>query len=541
MKTAFVRTAALVAALVVTMATVACTKRSNDIEVDLPGGEKITLKTGETLRINIVSEPPSLDWHKSADTTSSLVTGNVMEGLVNYNLADRELGLIPGLALKWEPSDQAKKWKFTLRDGIAWSDGQPFTAQHVLDGWKRLLTKETAAEYAYFLFPIKNAKAYNEGKVPWEQVGVKITAPNEISVELDKSMGYFPSLMTHHSTYPIRLDVVAKHGDKWTEPQNIVTLGAFNLKVWQHDKMLVMERNEKYFGDKAKVKYVAGYMIQEQSTAINLFDSNKLDSVHRLPSIELRKLKDRPEHRQENMLVLYYYGINTGRPPMDNLFVRKAVAAAIDRQQIVQMLAGGQVPLSNWIPPGVLAYEANIGSTFDPEKAKALLKQAGYADVSKFPTLEIKFNTNENHQRIAENVQAQLKKNLGINVELKNEEWKVYLNTLKTDPPHLFRFGWLADYPDPDNFMTVMASFSDNNHTKWKSLKFDELIMKAAGALERETRKAFYAQAQKLMVEDDVPVIPLFSDINHLLVSPRVKNYPINIMEKYEYKGVELQ
>lgn len=532
------RTTALVALIALALG---CTKRSTDIEVAFPSGEKVTLKTNETLRINLTSEPPSLDWHKSSDTTSSLITQNIMEGLVNYNLADKDLGLVPGLATKWESSKDAKNWKFTLRDDVKWNDGQAFTPQHVLDGWKRLLSKETASEYAYFLFAIKNAKSYNEGKVPWEQVGAKVSGPNEISVELDKSMGYFPSLMTHHSTYPVRLDVVAKHGDKWTEPGNIVTLGAFNLKVWQHDKMLVMERNDTYFGDKAKVKYVAGYMIPEQSTAINLFDSNKLDSVHRLPSVELRKLKDRPEHKQENMLVMYYYGINIHRAPMDKPLVRKAIAAAIDRQEIVQMLAGGEVPLSSWIPPGVLAYEANIGSTFSPERAKALLKEAGYADPSKFPTIEIKFNTNENHQRVAENIQAQLKRNLGINVELKNEEWKVYLNTLKTDPPHLFRFGWLADYPDPDNFMTVMASFSDNNHTNWKSTKFDDLIMKAAGAIERETRKAIYAQAQKLMTEDDVPVIPLYAGTNHLLVSKRVKNYPINIMERYEYKGVELQ
>ena len=134
-----------------------------------------------------------------------------------------------------------------------------------------------------------------------------------------------------------------------------------------------------------------------------------------------------------------------------------------------------------------------------------------------------------------------MKKNLGLNVELKNEEWKVFLNTLKTDPPQLFRMGWLADYPDPDNFMTVMASYSDNNHTKWKSLKFDELIMKAAGAVDRDSRKMIYTEAQRLLTEEDVPVIPLYAGVNTLLVSPRVENYPINVMERYEYKGVRLK
>lgn len=536
----FVKSVILFAALILFVGS-GCTGRGKDIEVELPSGEREVLKYDETLRIMITSEPPSLDWHRSSDTTSALITANLMEGLTEYDLNDKDLKLIPALAEKWEASDNARKWKFTLRQNVKWSDGAPFTAQHVVDGWKRLLSRETASEYAYFLFGIKNAKPYNEGKMSWDEVGVKITGPNEITVELEKSMSYFPYLLTHHSTFPIRLDAVKKGGEQWTEPENIVTLGPFKLKVWQHDRLIVLERNEYYYGEKPQIKNVAAYMIQEQATAINLFDSGKLDSVHDLPSVELRRLRTRKEFRETSRLSIYYYGFNVKKPPLDNPLVRKAIAMAIDRQQLVQMLAGGQLPLTGWIPSGMFGYEADRGLTFDPEKARELLKQAGFGPGSKLPKIEIKFNTNEDHQRIAENIQAQLKQNLGIEVELKNEEWKVYLNSLKSKTQQIFRLGWQADYPDPDNFMSVMLSYSENNHTNWKNAKYDELVNKAAGSLDREERQRLYSEAQKLLVEEEVPAVPLYSTVKHVLVNERVENYPLNVMEVFSFKGVRLK
>lgn len=523
----------------------ACTKKNSNLEVDLGDGKKVRLEASETLRINVTSEPPTLDWQKGSDLASAHITMNLMEGLAQYDLSDKELKLKPGLALKWEPSEQARLWKITLRSNVVWSDGVAFTPNHVVDGWKRLLSKETAAEYAYFLFGIKNAQAYNEGKKTWEEVGIKVTGSNELSVELNKPMSYFPYLLTHHSTYPIRMDVVQKAGDRWTEPAHIVTLGPFKLISWQHDKMLVLERNEKYYGKDAgelpTIKYIVAHMIQEQATAINLFESGKLDSVHDLPPIEIRKLRPRKEFREIARLSTYFYAFNVTKPPMDNVLVRRAIAMSIDRQQLVQAMAGGQLPLTSWIPNGMFGYEPDRGLTYNPEKAKELIKQAGFADPSKIPKIEIKFNTRESHQLVAENIQAQLKKNLGLNIEIKNEEWKVFLNNLKTDPPQLYRFGWQADYPDPDNFMSMLLSYSENNRTRWKSAKFDELVDKAAGALDREERRKLYSEAQKIIVEDDVPVIPLFVSVSHSLVSDRVENYPINVMDALVYKGVRLK
>jgi len=513
---------------------ISCTKKKSSVEYGLD--------VTETLRINISQEPPSLDWSKSTDTTSALIQMNIMEGLVEYDLADAELGLIPGLATEWFPSDQAKKWTFTLRKGVLWTDGVEFTAQHLIDGWERLLNPSTASEYAYFLYTVKNARAYNEGKLKdFSQVGVSIDQEGRLVVELSQPKSYFPYLLTHHSTYPIRKDVVETHGDKWTEPENIVSLGAYKLKIWEHDKAIVLERNDSYFGDKAKTKYILAYMINELSTALNLFDAKRLDVQSALPSRELATLRNRPEYREMGILGIYYYGFNTKKPPFDNQKVRSAFSHAIDRKEITTLLNGGQIPLTSWIPPGMFGYEADRGVKFDVEKARSLLEEAGFKDRAKVPKITLSFNTNEDHQRVAENVQAQIKKNLGIDIELKNEEWKVYLSTLKTEPASIFRLGWLADYPDPDNFMNLMTSYSENNHPRWGDKAYDGLIEKAVSIVDKEERRKIYSEAQKKMTEDAVPVVPIYSMVSQQLISPRVKNFPVNSMSRTILKGVELK
>jgi oligopeptide transport system substrate-binding protein len=519
----------------------ACTSKSNSMKVKTADGRDLELKSEDTLRINIGSEPPTLDWNKATDTTSSHIIGNVMEGLVQYNLADKELSLIPGLALEWKSLEKARVWTFKLRQGVKWTDGVEFKAEQVVDGWKRLLSKETASEYAYFLFAIKNAKAFNEGKVPWESVGVSVMGTDGLKVELEKSMGYFPHLLTHASTYPIRTDLIAKHGDKWTEAGKLVTLGAYKLALWQHDKEILLEANDGYYGGAPLIKYVHAQMIIEQATAINLFDSGKLDAVDGLPSTELKTQRKRKEYRSIGVLQLYYYGLNVKRPPMDNVHVRRALAHAIDRQSLVKLLDGGEIPMTGWVPSGMFGYFADVGLEFNLEKAKAELVKAGYGDGGKkLPKIEIHFNTNENHQRIAEAVQAQLKANLGIAVELKNEEWKTYLAKMKTDPPPMFRFGWLADYPDPDNFMNLMTSYSDNNRTRWSDPRYDKLIEQAAGETDPEKRRDLYKKANQILLEEGVPVIPVLTSVAHILVSGRVENFPVNAMRRFEYKAVKI-
>ncbi|MGE0526993.1 MAG: peptide ABC transporter substrate-binding protein, partial [Bdellovibrionales bacterium] len=392
------------------------------------------------------------------------------------------------------------------------------------------------------LFDVKNARAYNSGKIKdFKQVGIRLNDEGQLVVELEQPMSYFPLLLTHHATYPHRKDVISKHGDRWTNPENIQTLGAYKLKIWDHDKAVVLERNDSYYGEKAKIKNVLGYMINEYSTALNLIEAGKLDFQSSLPFKELPQLRQKPGFRQVASLATYYYGLNTRKPPFDNLKVRKAFSYAVDRKQITDLLAAGHAPLTGWVPAGMFGYDNGIGINYDPERAKKLLDEAGYKDRSKFPPVTLAFNTNENHQRVAENVQAQLKKVLGVEVQIQNEEWKVYLNRLRTDTPSIYRMGWLADYPDPATFIDIMTSYSENNHTGWKSKRYDELTKKGAGSLDKEERRKIYAEAQKLLTEDDVPVIPIYSAVRHIMLSERVQNFPVTAMERWLFKGVSLK
>lgn len=500
------------------------------------------LDTKETLRINAGTEPPSLDWHQSSDTTSSLIHDNIMEGLVDFDLYSTEPRPIPGLATEWSSDKHSKTFTFTLRKGVKWSDGVDFTAQQVLDGWERLLNPATASTYAYYLYNIKNARAYNEGKMKdFSKVGVKIDETGRIVVELEKPATFFPGMLSHHSTYPVRKELLEKFGNRWTEPKNLVTLGPYTLKIWEHDKAIVLERNDLYWGEKPKIKNVLVYMIGETSTAMNLFDAGRIDVLTSIPSREVSRIKLRPEYKRTPILLSYYFGFNVKKRPTDQLKVRQALSLAIDRKQITEMLGGGETPLWGWIPQGVLGGEAGETGRFDPERASRLLDVAGFKDRKSFPMIEIGINTNEDHRRIAENIQSQLQKNLGIKTEIRNEEWKVYLSSLKVNAPHMFRLGWVADYPDPDSFMTVMNSFSDNNHTGWKNLEYDRLVAEGAESSDPMVRKKVYARAQELLTVTDAVVVPIYSGVGQMLIAKRVENFPLSTLSRKQFKKVWLK
>lgn len=504
---------------------------------------KFGVKKSDTIIVNLQTEPPSLDWHISTDTTSSEVLINIMDGLTRFDLADPELKVIPALAEKWTSDKAAKKWTFDLRKDVKWTDGVPFEAKQVVDGWERLLNPKTAGEYAYFLFNVKNGQAYNQGKIKdFSKVGVKAIGKDKLEVELESSMSFFPSTLAHHSTYPFRKDLFAKYGNKWTDPGHLVTLGAYTLKEWAHDEAILLERNDNYYGEKAKTKYVLGRMITEQSSAINAFDAGEIDIIPELPSNDISVLKRRPEYKKQNGLIVYYYGLNLKQKPFDNLDFRKAIAYAIDKNEITKVLGQDDVTATSWIPQGMMGYEKDMGIKFDPTKAKEFLAKAGYTDPLKVPKVTITFNTNENHRKIAENVQEQLKRNLGINVEIQNEEWKVYLSKLKSKKGYgIFRMSWVADYPDPDNFLNLLTSFSANNHVGWKNAKYDDLIAKGASELNTDKRKKYYDEAQKILLEEDVAAVPLYYSIRQYLVNDRIKGFKLNPLDSKPYKDVTVE
>ena len=512
------------------LALTACEKKENPESL---------LDSNKTFRFFASSAVPTMDWSKATDTTSSMVVDSIMEGLTAYDFSKKEIAYQPALAQKIESADDGKKWIFTLKPNVYWTDGVLFTGQHILDSWERVLNPQTASEYAYFLFHIKNAKEYNSGKIKdFSKVGVRLAKDGKIEVELTGSKYFFPYALTHTTTYPIRKDLIEKHGPEWILPKNMATLGPYRLHHWQQDKILILKKNNRYHGSfKGNVENVVIKIIPEISTVLNLFDAGQLDLVHTLPSNQLASLKKKPEFFASKKFGAYYYGFHIKKPPVDQLKIRKAISMAIDRKQLVRIMDSTVTASSSWIPPQMFGYNPKIGHKFNPQKAQELMKEAGPLKEK----ITLSYNTNEDHKRIAENIQSQLKANLGLSIELINEEWKVYLKNLKHGKTALFRMGWIADYPDPNNFMNLFTSYSDNNHTGWGDKEFDRIIEEASKLPNNENRKKLYDQAQKILIERDTAILPLFTMQDQFLISKRIKHYPLNIMSKFIFKDVVLE
>ena len=388
---------------------------------------------------------------------------------------------------------------------------------------------------------MKNARAYNTGQIKdFSQVGVSVDHKGQLQVELEKGKNYFPFLLAHTSTYPIRTDIIHKYAHSWTRPHNIVTLGAYQLKQWKHDERILLERNKNYHQLQAKIKYVLIYIIAEGATVLNLFKKDRLDAVTGLPSSQLPALKKKKEFREHPILAIYYYGMNVKKYPFNDVRVRKAFYQAIDRQQVVHLLQADHIPLTSWLPKGMFGYDPSLGLGFNPVEARRLLTEAGFSSQNPFPKITLSYNTHEDHKRVAESVQAQLKKHLNIKVELASQEWKTYLQFLKTGDQQLYRIGWQADYPDPHNFMNLMSSHSTNNRTFWRSDNYDALIKAAAVLPDGKKRQNLYKKAQQILVETEVPVIPIYSTQSHWLIHSRVAIFPMNVMNRIHFKKVVL-
>lgn len=499
----------------------------------------ISFAAKQEFNMRIHSEPPTLDWTLATDNVSITILQNIMEGLAGY---DDKLQPRPALAKNWTVSKDGKTYTYTLKDNILWSDGVPLKAQHFVDSWERLLNPKTASEYSYFLFSVVGAKEYNEGKLKdASKLGFKAVNDKTFVVTLNQPAAFFPTIPTFTVTFPIRKDLIEKYGNHWTDPGKMAVVGPFVLADWKHDSKVVMTSNPKYYNGAPKLEKVNAYIINEDTTAINMFESGTLQYVSRLPALEIERLKASPAYHNSPFLRGYYYGFNTKKPPFNDVRVRRAFAHAVDRSQITSLLKGGQIPTTSWVPKGMPGYEPNVGLKFDPKKAQKLLAEAGYPEGKGFPEVTFMFDTRDDNKVIAERLQSLWKTNLGVNLRAQNEDWKVYLNRLKSDVPAMYRLGWGADYPDPNNFLDLFTSYSDNNHSQWKSKDYDALIEKAAGESSQPKRLAMYKKAQQIILEDETIIIPLFIDALNDLISPSVKGLKLDAMDRMDLRNVTIQ
>jgi oligopeptide transport system substrate-binding protein len=490
-------------------------------------------------RVNLGTEPPSLDWSLATDHVSFNVIANLMVGLTEF---DKDLKPAPVIAKSWEFLEGGKKIVFHLRDDVQWTDGKKVRAQEFEYSWKRLLNPKTASQYAYILFDIANAQEYAEGKIKDSSaVGVRAQDDQTLVVTLRHPASYFLAITTFEVTYPQRQDVIEKFDTRWTEPGNIVTNGPFRLTSWKHENEIELQANANYFRGKPSIERVTMYMVNEKTTAVTLFEQGNLDFMddHSIPPLDKPRLAKMPGYKLVPQLRGEYYSFAVDRKPFDNPKLRKAFALAIDREVLPKILQGGQTPATSWIPPGMLAHNPEIGLKFNPAEARRLLSEAGYPNGKGLPSIVLGYNTDEEKKLIAEAIQSMWQKHLGVVVRIENQEWKVFLKKLQNDPFPVFRAGWGADYPDPDNFMKLFTSNSGNNHGRWKNSRYDELLEIAARELDAKKRGKIYDDAQKLLTEIDVAIVPLYWKAESTILSPKFTGLEYNSMARMDLRNVK--
>lgn len=494
---------------------------------------------GSHFRVNLGTEPPSLDWSLATDHVSFNVIANLMVGLTEF---DKELKPAPVIANSWEVQNGGRKIVFRLRDDVNWSDGKPVRAQDFEYSWKRLLDPKTASQYAYILFDLADAAEFNEGKLKdASSVGVRAQDDRTLIVTLRHPASYFLAITTFEVTFPQRRDIIEKFGDAWTRPGNIVTNGPFELASWKHQDRIELAANPGFFRGKPHLDKVTMYMVNERTTAVAMYEQGNLDFMdesHSIPPLEKPRLAKLPGFKVVPQLRGEYYSFAVDRKPFDNPLVRKAFAMAIDREVLPKILQGGPIPATSWIPPGMLAHNPAIGLKFDPAQARKLLAQAGHPDGKGLPTIVLGYNTDEEKKLVGEAIQSMWQKHLGVVVQLENQEWKVFLKKLQSDPFPLFRSGWGADYPDPDNFMKLFTSNSGNNHGRWKNPRYDELLEAAAREADAQRRTKLYDEAQKLLTEIDAAIVPLYWKAEATVLNPRFTGLEYNSMARMDLRHV---
>ncbi|MDA4587462.1 oligopeptide ABC transporter substrate-binding protein OppA [Enterobacter hormaechei] len=497
---------------------------------DVPAGVQLAEK--QTLVRNNGAEVQSLDPHKIEGVPESNVNRDLFEGLL---VTDVDGHPAPGVAEKWDNKD-FKVWTFHLRKDAKWSDGTPVTAEDFVYSWQRLADPNTASPYASYLQygHIANIDDIITGKKLVTDLGVKAIDANTFEVTLSEPVPYFYKLLVHPSVSPVPKSAVEKFGEKWTQPANIVTNGAYKLKDWVVNERMVLERNPQYWDNaKTVINQVTYLPISSEVTDVNRYRSGEIDMTYNNMPIELfQKLKKEipKEVHVDPYLCTYYYEINNQKAPFTDVRVRTALKLALDRDIIVNKVKNqGDLPAYSYTPPytdGMKLVEPEWFKWSQEkrnEEAKKLLAEAGYT-ADKPLTFSLLYNTSDLHKKLAIAVASIWKKNLGVNVKLENQEWKTFLDTRHQGTFDVARAGWCADYNEPTSFLNTMLSDSSNNTAHYKSPAFDKLIGETLKVADDAQRADLYAKSEQ-QLDKDSAIVPVYYYVNARLVKPWVGGY----------------
>lgn len=498
------------------------------------------LAAEQVLRRGNGPEVETLDPHKAQSVSASNILRDLYEGLVGEAPDGR---LRPGAAASWEISRDGLRYSFRMRADARWSNGDPVTAEDFAAGLRRSVDPATGSKYSQILAPIENAESVIAGDLPPEALGVEAPEPHTLIIRLESATPYFLGLLTHASAYPIHQSSLKQHGDAFAKPGNLVGNGAYRLTERVVQSHVLLEQNPHYWDhENGHIRQVYFMNTEDVNSEFKRFRAGELDWTSTIPSNQARWIrKNLPQQvRVSTYLGVYYYGFNVTQPPFkDNPALRHALSLAIDRQVIAnKVLSAGEQVAYGWVPPGVIGYDSLplAHSTWTREQrlaeARRLYAEAGYSQESP-AEVEILYNTSEDHKKIAIVIGAMWKQFLGVRTKLRNEEWKVYLQSRQLKAKtQAFRAGWIGDYNDPNTFLEIMHSQHGLNDSGYASERFDTLLEAAAREGDAQKRMSLMQQAEAQLLED-MPVMPLYFYVTKRLVQPYVVGWQANIMDHH--------
>jgi oligopeptide transport system substrate-binding protein len=489
-----------------------------------------------TFKFRLLAEPTTFDWHQASTSVETPLMMNLMEGLseVDGNLKPK-----PCLAEKMNVSPDQKTYTFTLRKGLKWSDGTPLKAQDFVEGWRRLLAPQTAAPYAYLLFDVTGAEDFNKKKLTdFSKVGVVAKDDRTLVVSLLRPVAYFPYLTAFWPLFPIRKDLIERDGSQWLKPGKLVTIGPYTLESYQLQTKIVLKSNPHYWRKTGNVTEAVAVIIKDSATALNVFKTGGIQVMQDFAPNDLKLARPMSEFKTFPYLKTHYLAFRTKGAVSENRDLRLALAYAINRKPIPSILNGTQKVASSFIPPKVTGHDPKMGLPFDPVKAKEYLKKSGL-DPAKIG-LKILARNAERPQILAQYIQSELKKNLGLELKIQLFDHKVFRSQVQTGNSPLFLMVWAADYPDGDSFMGLFESGTGNNLTRFSHPKFDENIKKAREDWNTLKRDALYKEAQNLLLTREAAILPLYYEENEALIAKGVKGFKINPIGYYFLREIEL-
>lgn len=492
------------------------------------------------------TEPETLDPHRAEGVTAANVLRDLFEGLVT-EAPDGEL--IPGAAASWTVSADGLAYTFRLQPDGRWSNGDPVTAADFVYGLRRSADPATLSEYSAILYPIENAADVVAGTLPPDRLGVRAIDAQTLEIRLHAPTPYLLGLMTHASTYPVHPPSVEQHGARFARPGILVSNGPFQLAEWVVQSHIRLLRNSHYRDDAhTTLEEVWYYPVDNAEAELNRYRAGEFDMTGTVPARQIGWLKKNlpDELRISPYLGSYVFGFNTTQPPFrDQPKLRKALALALDREILTSRISGaGELPAYSWVPP-ISGYTQQIPDWAHwtqvqrNDEARRLYAEAGYSEQRPL-RMQLLYNTESNHRRLAVAMAAMWREVLGVQTELLNQEWQVFLQTRRSRiDTQLFRYGWIGDYNDPYTFAEILESKHGLNDMGYSNPRYDALLAAAASDSNPVTRVETLAAAERLMLED-MPIVPLYFYVSKQMVKPWVDGFEANIMDHHHSRHLRI-